>query len=648
MDLVKKYFYVITGLLVFIVYIITSAPSVVQIDSGELAAVQATLGIAHPTGYPLFTVIGYMFSLIPLPFSKIFQLNLLAAIYCSAGIAIFVYTVKLVLDNLETFSSKKIESVKAPKKKKREKKDNKKENETVPLISETVKFFASIGGGLVLAFSEVYWLQSTSVEVYSLHILIMNFIILFLLKGYLAAGDDNNKSELKFWILFSFFLALGFSNHMTTLLIIPGVAFLFFTKYKLSSASLKKILIMLSVFFPVLFLMYLYLPIRAAQDPVINWGNPVDLEKIIRHITGKQYQVWLFASTAAAKKQLIQLVEGIPGQFSFSLILSAIGIISAFNYARKLFWFLLITFLFTVLYSINYEIHDIDSYFLLAHISLSFFAVFGLLTLFKLGKKMSVVLPITITIAFITIQLITNFSKSNQSNVYTYEDYTYAILNSVSEQSVIFSYQWDYFISASYYFQFAEGYRDDIAIVDKELLRRSWYFDQLNRDYPKLFNNMTDDVNKFKEALVPFERSENFNPTQLERLYRKLMADLVATNIEERDYYIAPEIVEQEMQRGEFVLPEGYKLVPDLLLFKVVKDNEYLPAADPDFKIRISEKRNYYIDKIEYFVGSMLARRAMYELQYNRQDRAKDYLKKIKKDLPNYIIPASLRNFPTD
>jgi hypothetical protein len=213
---------------------------------------------------------------------------------------------------------------------------------------------------------------------------------------------------------------------------------------------------------------------------------------------------------------------------------------------------------------------------------------------------------------------------------------------------VIFSYQWDYFISASYFFQFVEGYRDDIAIVDKELLRRSWYFNQLNRNYPKLFNHMTDDINRFREALTPFERSENFNANLLERLYRKLMSDLVANNVEQRDYYIAPELVEQEMQRGEFVLPEGYMLIPDLLLFKVVKSNEYIPAADPDFEIRLSEKRNYYIDKIEYFVGSMLARRTMYELQYNRQDRAKIYLKKIKKDIPDYKLPLMLQSIPTE
>ena len=55
----RKYFYLLTAFFVFVVYLFTIAPSVVQIDSGELAAVQITLGIAHPTGYPLFTIIGY-------------------------------------------------------------------------------------------------------------------------------------------------------------------------------------------------------------------------------------------------------------------------------------------------------------------------------------------------------------------------------------------------------------------------------------------------------------------------------------------------------------------------------------------------------------------------------------------------------------
>jgi hypothetical protein len=44
----------------------------------------------------------------------------------------------------------------------------------------------------------------------------------------------------------------------------------------------------------------------------------------------------------------------------------------------------------------------------------------------------------------------------------------------------------------------------------------------------------------------------------------------------------------------------------------------------------------------------MLARRTMYELQYNRQDRAKIYLKKIKKDIPDYKLPLMLQSIPTE
>jgi len=314
----KKYYYLFTGLVVFIVYIFTLAPSVVQIDSGELAAVQATLGIAHPTGYPLFTILGYLFSLIPLPFTKIFQLNLLAAIYCSTGITVFVYTVKLVLDNLESFSSSKVNTTKKIKNKKKSEKEKQKISEITPYLTMNIKYITAIAGGFCLAFSKTYWAQSTSVEVYSLHVLLMNIIILFLITAYLSDKEVNNNSNIKLWVIFSAFLAIGFTNHMTTLLIIPGTVYLFLSKNKFDAASIKKIFLMLIIFFSVLFLIYSYLPIRALQNPVLNWGNPTDFERILRHVTGKQYQVWLFASIESAKLQFIHFIETMPGQFSIN------------------------------------------------------------------------------------------------------------------------------------------------------------------------------------------------------------------------------------------------------------------------------------------------------------------------------------------
>ena len=642
---VKKYFAVLTGLFVFLVYLTTLAPSVVEIDAGELATVQATLGIAHPTGYPLFTMLGYLFSLIPFGFSKIYQLNLLTDVWCSLGIMVFVYTAKTVLDNITIFQKENI--LPAAKKKlsgKKQKIQGKKETKSSSVIPEDKKYLAAIFGGLILAFDKTYWMQGTSVEVYSLQLFLINLVILFLVKAYIAKDDPQKIKFFNLWLSFAFFLALGFSNHMTTLFILPGVAYLFFNKYGFNKKSFIRICFMLLLFIPVLALIYSYLLIRAAQNPIMDWGNPITLTKLFRHISGEQYQVWLFSSVKSAQKQLTYFISNLPSEFWVSLFIAVIGIFSSFVTARKFFIFLTITFLFTIGYAINYDIHDIDSYFLLAYVALGFFAVFGslqLLSALKLKKYPYFITGLLITL-FIAVEFYFNYAEVNQSDVYTFQDYAKAVLGSVDKRAIIFSYEWDYLVSPSCYFQFVENYRRDVDVVDKELLRRSWYYHQLNTVHPKLLSGMQDDVQQFLQAVAPFESKEKFDPNLLEYTYRKVMTDLVATNISKRQFYVAPELFENEMQNGQFSLPPGYTLVPDLLLFKVVKGNSYVPAADPNFKISFPAKGNYYTNFIQNIVGSMLARRALYEMQFDRIDRAKIYVRKIKKDLPGYVLPQGL------
>jgi hypothetical protein len=125
---------------------------------------------------------------------------------------------------------------------------------------------------------------------------------------------------------------------------------------------------MIGLFIVVLVAIYSYLPIRASQNPILNWGNPLDWERILRHVSGKQYQVWLFSSFDSAGKQFSHFWSILPLEYFLSLLLAVVGLFISIFKARKLAWFILITFVFTVLYSINYDIHDIDSYFLLAFI----------------------------------------------------------------------------------------------------------------------------------------------------------------------------------------------------------------------------------------------------------------------------------------
>src|SRR2546430_16752282 len=49
-----------------ILYFLTAARDIVVGDSPELIMAAVTLGVAHAPGYPLFTMVGHLFSLLPL------------------------------------------------------------------------------------------------------------------------------------------------------------------------------------------------------------------------------------------------------------------------------------------------------------------------------------------------------------------------------------------------------------------------------------------------------------------------------------------------------------------------------------------------------------------------------------------------------
>jgi len=125
----------------------------------------------------------------------------------------------------------------------------------------------------------------------------------------------------------------------------------------------------------------------------------------------------------------------------------------------------------------------------------------------------------------------------------------------------------------------------------------------------------------------------------LEKNYQAVMTNLIAKNIEERNCYIGIELFQNEMQRNEFNLPAGFQIVPYNLLFKVVKGNQYVEAPLPNFTIRFPKSTNRYID---FIIATILTYRAAYEIQFNKIERAKIYLEKVKKDFPDYIIPANI------
>src|SRR5205085_4646944 len=64
-------------ILSLLVLLRTMAPTVYELDSAELATGAATLGIVHPPGYPLYTLVAHLFTLLPLR-DVAFRVNLLS------------------------------------------------------------------------------------------------------------------------------------------------------------------------------------------------------------------------------------------------------------------------------------------------------------------------------------------------------------------------------------------------------------------------------------------------------------------------------------------------------------------------------------------------------------------------------------------
>ena len=67
----------------FVLYLVTLAPSTAMWDTSEYIAAAYTLGLPHPPGNPFFVIIGRVFAILPIATTVAVRINMLAAV-CSA------------------------------------------------------------------------------------------------------------------------------------------------------------------------------------------------------------------------------------------------------------------------------------------------------------------------------------------------------------------------------------------------------------------------------------------------------------------------------------------------------------------------------------------------------------------------------------
>jgi hypothetical protein len=169
-------------------YTRTMAPGALMTlgDPGDLQAAVATLGVPHPTGYPLFVLTGWLWvHLLPVG-TVAFRLNLLVAV-CGALAVSLSYLLALRL---------------------------------------TDRHLPAVGSALLLGLSYTFWTQTSISEVYTLNAVFVAAVLYLLVRWgqsrAAAAPDCPAGGSSLLWAAFVY--GLSMAHHRTMILLLPAIA----------------------------------------------------------------------------------------------------------------------------------------------------------------------------------------------------------------------------------------------------------------------------------------------------------------------------------------------------------------------------------------------------------------------------------------
>ncbi len=234
----------------FVIYALGACRTVYVGDSGELSAAAATLGIPHPSGYPLYVLLGKLFTLV-LPFgSMAFRLSLMSAFWAALTVGlVFVLGRRLEL-------------------------------------SRPVAVF----GALLVAFGPSFWSQANIQRVYSLNAFFVVLVTALALEWY-------RTRRIQWMVLAAFAAGLGACNH--TFLGVFGLAVGLFTLISQPSLLKRpKHLLACTAAGLAGLLPYAYLPLRSRMEPRLDWGDPDNLERFLAVVVREDFwqRAWMESS----------------------------------------------------------------------------------------------------------------------------------------------------------------------------------------------------------------------------------------------------------------------------------------------------------------------------------------------------------------
>jgi hypothetical protein len=354
----------------FALYVSTLAPTVLAGDGGEFQFVPYLLGVAHPTGYPLYSLLGWVWTHLVLVGDVAFQMNLFSAFWSALAVGLLYPTARLLL------------------------------RQAFPDLPPAALRLVAALSSATLAVTPTLWSQSIIAEVYSLQLFFVVLLFFLLLRWSerrpetLSPGDDT--AGTRFLLLAAVCFGLGLAHHSTTLLLGPAfLAFVWLTDRR--AYRDWRLLLKLLILAALPLVLYLYLPWRAPHTPYLRL--PLDESR----------ELVLYDNTVAG---LVGFVMGGPfgGYLDLSVDLGArlgmawgflrdelgwVALVMAFGGLTRLIltrrWALLsltgLMFTVTVAFNLVYTIGDIYVLFIPAYLILVLWMATGIATLTRILAK---------------------------------------------------------------------------------------------------------------------------------------------------------------------------------------------------------------------------------------------------------------------
>jgi hypothetical protein len=427
----------LAGIIAFAVYVRTLAPTVMWYDMGEFAMAAYVLGIAHNTGYPLYILLGKLFTFLPVG-DIAFRVNLMSAFFA----ALTVLVMYLIVYQL------------------------------------TQRRTAAWVAALTIAFSSTLWANATWAVSYDLNAF-LTVLILFLLLRWMDTGRRN------FLYIAALTFGLSLGNHRLILVVALPAIYLIWHVHRTRTDRLRwQGIVALAVLFLVGFSVNLYLPIRAAQDPPYMWADASDLQTFLKMVfTGAanrrafidpfqniaSLRVWGATLTIFPIHELT-----VPG-----LILAALGGFALFRARRPFFYATFLIAILTVVMISIYGIHNIFNYFLPIYLLLSVWIGYGanylliwvdrqlpssLEVRFEILTPQRRMLLVSLLMLMIPLVLLSrNFQPLDRSQHRNAKDFANYLLSSLEENTIVLADFWSW--APLKYSQLVEGKGSGVAVL---------------------------------------------------------------------------------------------------------------------------------------------------------------------------------------